>query len=57
MSSKRRIRRRSCEGKIPYATSETAKTAIYAQPHKWTARMNAYPCSFCGQHHIGHAPR
>ncbi len=57
MSSKRRIRRRSCEGKIPYATSEAAKTAIYAQRHKWTARMNAYPCPFCGQYHIGHAPR
>lgn len=57
MSSKRRIRRRSCESKVNYPSRDAALLAITAQRYKWTARMNAYPCQFCGQYHIGHAPR
>jgi hypothetical protein len=49
MSSKRHIRRKSCEGKVRYATVEEARKRL-------RGGMNAYRCKFCGGYHIGHRP-
>ena len=57
MASKRRLRRRACEGKIRYASLVQARTAIYHQADKWRGRMSAYKCPHCGHIHIGHTPR
>lgn len=55
MSSKRHIRRQSCEGKVRYPDMETASR--YAKEackraHNWIV---PYHCQFCGSFHIGHA--
>mgnify|MGYP001617140279 FL=1 len=57
MASKRRLRRRACEGKLRYVSHAQAHAAISAQTWKWTAHMSAYPCPHCGRYHIGHTPR
>ena len=51
MSSKRRIRRRSCEGKTKYKTRNAAKVAIHTGNHK--GFMLPYKCKFCKQWHVG----
>lgn len=57
MSSKRRLRRKSCEGKQRYASHVQAHAAISAQAWKWRGHMSAYTCPHCGRVHIGHTPR
>lgn len=59
MSSKRRIRRRSCSRKVRYADTAAAAAAMQRviRQKGWTGRMNAYRCAFCGGAHFGHAPR
>lgn len=56
MASKRRLRRRQCEGKVKHATAENAAIAIRkvhrAKGHQ--GQMHAYRCPFCGQFHVGH---
>ena len=55
MSSKRRLRRQSCEGKDRYpnmdVASRYAKIAC-KRAHGWIV---PYHCRFCGGYHIGHA--
>jgi len=55
MSSKRRIRRRSCEGKKVYIREE-AKEAAYSVSRKSAEKLVPYHCRFCRQWHIGHPP-
>ena len=56
MSSKRRIKRRSCTGKVRHVDSAAARKALRAtvrhdEEHQ---TMNVYHCRFCGGYHIGH---
>lgn len=57
MSSKRRVRRRACEGKQRYASSVEGNTAIWSVSRKgYKGHMQVYKCKFCGSYHIGRAP-
>lgn len=57
MSSKRRLRRKACKGKVRHATIDAGQAAIAAlnRQRGWQGRMNAYHCRWCGGVHIGHA--
>ena len=60
MSSKRRIRRRSCTGKKRYTTAPAAQAAIISSLHPrkgCQGYMQVYRCSFCNGYHFGHPPR
>lgn len=60
MSSKRAIRRKSCEGKTRYASFQVAASALRAFLRKakpddnWP--LQAYRCQFCNGFHFGHVP-
>lgn len=58
MASKRRLRRKQCEGKIRYASTESAVNGIRLLHRKYGHRgqLKAYRCPFCRYWHIGHAP-
>lgn len=58
MSSKRRLRHRSCESKTAYATRDEAvhnagKLRWWNQGGTW----RAYRCAFCGKWHVGRPNR
>jgi hypothetical protein len=57
MSSKRRLRRVSCEGKVKHKTMESAficrKKILQKLPDH--PPINIYRCQFCHQYHIGRA--
>lgn len=55
MSSKRRIRRNACDGKVRFADITTAMSAAWsARKEGLTIRlMRAYQCGFCHHWHIG----
>lgn len=59
MSSKRRIRRKSCTGKVRHASVEAGQREIHRlhRAHGYDGRMNCYRCPFCNGWHIGHAGR
>lgn len=59
MSSKRRIRRRSCTGKVRHETEQAARDHIGSLVRRkgWSGRMNAYRCAFCNGWHVGHRDR
>lgn len=63
MSSKRRIRRKSCKGKQRFETLDAAWTACRSVIRRDRVQgvepghMNAYRCRFCGGFHFGHTPR
>jgi rubrerythrin len=60
MSSRRRLRRRACQGKVQHATREAAHVEIRRIARtKWAYRpgLQAYRCPFCGHFHVGHPPR
>ncbi len=60
VASKRRLRRKACDGKIRHATIQDAKRTIYELNRKdaingqHRGRMNAYYCKFCAGVHVGH---
>lgn len=56
MSSKRRIRRRSCSRKVRHETADQARAAMSAltRTKGWTGHMQVYRCRFCGGYHFGH---
>ena len=58
MSSKRRIRRNACDGKVRYETAEEAWRRITDMKWErtWNPRLVAYHCQFCGGYHVGHQP-
>jgi hypothetical protein len=57
MSSKRRLRRRGCEGKHRHPTLEEAQAHIVSLARSYGARgLRPYRCKFCGAYHVGHAP-
>ncbi len=53
MSSKRRLRRKMCEGKVRHATRELAMVAVayHAKRGQYTT---TYLCKFCRGWHVGH---
>lgn len=53
MSSKRRLRRRSCGSKVRH---KTAEFALLALRHTRGRDLNVYHCKFCGGYHVGHMP-
>lgn len=59
MASKRRQRRRSCEGKVSYATEAAASAACNAarkrddKPDR-VGHLAPYKCDFAHHWHIGH---
>lgn len=54
MSSKRGLRRKSCEGKVQYFTITAAHQSIKYYVKKGDGIMEPYKCRFCGWWHIGH---
>lgn len=57
MSSKRRLRRKACEGKVRHESGAAAIQAIRSLDRSGShAKRDAYKCRFCGGYHIGHRP-
>jgi hypothetical protein len=68
MSSKRRLRRKSCSDKVRFSSEDEARRAIVSLQHR---RLDAraggyrrdehalefYSCGFCGGFHVGHPIR
>lgn len=54
MSSKRNVRRRTCDRKVRYETQEEASAARTRLFRSGSGGMNVYKCKFCGGYHIGH---
>ena len=55
--TKRKLRRKSCTGKIKYINEEDAERSAKAVHRKTGHWIEAYHCVFCGAWHIGHPPR
>jgi len=54
MSSKRRLRRRSCEKKVRYESQGHARAAVRELARKFAAvQCEPYQCHFCGGWHLG----
>lgn len=56
MASKRRDRRRSCEGKTRYVDETAAGAAAYAA-RKAGQHLGYYRCQHCPGWHLGHRPK
>jgi hypothetical protein len=58
MASKRRQRRKQCEGKRRYGTQTEALTAQCNLNRKrgWSEKLSPYRCRFCHGFHFGHTP-
>lgn len=56
MASKRRIRRKSCTGKLRHATPAEGQAHI-TQLHRrfGYSLMDVYRCRFCSGYHVGHS--
>ena len=59
MSSKRRIRRTVCTGKVRYASLGNAMAAMNGLHHRkgYQGFMTSYWCESCGGYHFGHPPK
>lgn len=56
MSSKRRIRRKACEGKQRHDTQAAAHVHVVSLWRKDQSKMRSYHCQFCKGWHVGHKP-
>ncbi|MFP2504460.1 hypothetical protein [Buttiauxella gaviniae] len=58
MASKRRLRRKQCDGKMQHPSLEGAFIAIKMLHRRYghQGQMRAYLCQFCHKFHKGHAP-
>lgn len=56
MSSKRRIRRKACKGKVRHTDQARAWAALHALERNKGPQgpMRVYRCQFCGGWHFGH---
>lgn len=52
MASKRKLRRRSCEGKQKLSRSDAIRHAAISRRHG--LMIAAYKCKFCKHWHVGH---
>jgi len=58
MASKRRIRRKSCTGKVRHPDELAARRHIGALVFRKGERgLRAYRCPFCNGWHVGHGGR
>jgi len=57
MSSKRHLRRRSCQGKIRHASQFAALLHIRSFGARLDREVEPYACHFCHGWHIGHITR
>jgi hypothetical protein len=57
MSSKRRLRRKACTGKVRHADAVGAQAQIrqIRRANPGTPYLNVYRCAFCSGFHVGHA--
>jgi hypothetical protein len=55
MASKRRIRRKSCEGKVRYYEQPKAEIAARVLSAKRREAFHSYRCDFGGHWHIAHS--
>ena len=53
MSSRRRERRRACEGKLRMVSKDAAISHAFSLRHLHRAVYDAYSCPFCGGWHVG----
>lgn len=56
MSSKRRLRRKSCDGKKKFATQTEAMKIVWKMKSDGEI-VHTYKCQFCKGWHIGHYHR
>lgn len=59
MSSKRKIRRKSCDGKQKHESRNDAvnhKMTLVRKGIPIGAKLWVYLCSFCSRWHVGHPP-
>lgn len=58
MASKRRLRRRECEGKARHTERGHAMIALRRlhQMHGHQGQLHVYRCPHCGGFHVGHRP-
>jgi hypothetical protein len=54
--TKRKLRRKSCTGKIRYESFNDANKHAVSMHYKTGQWFAAYHCKFCGGWHIGHPP-
>lgn len=59
MASKRRLRRKSCEGKARHSTWKGAEIAADIHYQRFRSVVFPYLCQFCKHptYHIGHNPQ
>lgn len=59
MASKRRLRRKACQGKVRYTCAADAQWAMRGLHFGkgWQGYMQVYLCPFCKGYHYGHPPR
>lgn len=53
MSSKRRVRRQICSGKVRYDNEQLAIGASSRAYRQWGKWMRPYHCKFCNGWHVG----
>lgn len=58
VSSKRRIRRKACKGKIRHPSRAEAQVQMREaiRARRAGGYLNVYPCPFCRGFHVGHKP-
>ena len=57
MSSKRRIRRKGCTGKIKHVSQKAAERVRRMVATRELRRTQTYKCQHCGYWHWGHVPK
>lgn len=57
MSSKRRLRRKSCTGKQRHDTEAQAVAHALSEFKRSGERLEAYRCRFGAHYHVGHESR
>ena len=54
MASKRRLRRKACEGKVRHETLEQARLAARSTKTRDGKPLNSYKCGYGNHYHNGH---
>ncbi len=55
MSSKRRLKRNHCTGKVQYPNENAARYAAFLMRKKTGDLILAYKCKFGHHYHVGHS--
>jgi len=54
LASKRRIRKKACDGKVKYKTVKDAQSARINMKRFKGENLTVYKCKFCRNYHVGH---